>query len=908
MTRVIGPPKSNRRKWTFLCALLVCVGLGVLVIPGAMAVHDTGIFQLEGDAQQATPTAALKSEDWDNICKQALYTGSATTRQDGQFCQAAPGVPLPSPAYSTSGATKVSNFANTLANRFSFIQDGTNAYASTSDDIFKGGTDDGTLSTWLWKNAKPSPNKDDLETAFAAEYICTQALSDAGYCAARYIGHNLLFFGGTRYANNGNTNIGFWFLHNPVGVDGSSSVTDPTTKAVSCPVTSGCGFSDGSGGTPLHTDGTCSFAGANPATCTPGDIFVYSAFLIGGSQPTLNAYEWVGTGNATGTTPTNAKSLQQISLPGQSSAGCGGAQSGDQACAIVNTAEKQSPWLFQDSGSQSPANKIEAFELFEGGLDLTAAGFGNACISTFMVDTRSSGSSVDSVAQDFAMGQMGGCSSSIQTTAGLNAAGASLNHDPTSGTTTTYGTSNGTVSSGTDSATVDVQGVSTWSGTVDFYLCGPIAATAKCDANGVKLNGTSGNVGVGVSNTGATATSGSAALTKIGRYCWYAKFTPGTDSTTAGVKVATDDGSSRTVSNTNDSNPECFNVRPVTPTLTTSAVNASGTAIGCSTATPPVCTDVDFGQPLYDTAFLIGTAKQPSSSGTNTTYTSILAAGASSDGATAKGTITFWLYGPSSTPTPSATDCAALSLAKAKSDGSSFPSAGVSVNVSGNGTYPSAVPSTVSFTPDTPGYYFWRAQYSGDLAATPAGNTTGAPLKSDGTLGIHNSDCLASAEVVHVRQIPTNLQTAQSWIPNDTARVASSVGDIQAGGTVTFTLYANATCTAGLNDVNVKYAQTITIATGDITSGVATVSTSNAGGNTNTGRTITTTKDDTAGTSVDYSWKVVYAPASTDTAHVGRQAGCTPAATGNGVANDAASIEKFNITYTNDNSGGKPSP
>src|SRR5205823_11114913 len=113
----------------------------------------------------------------------------------------------------------------------------------------------------------------------------------------------------------------------------------------------------------------------------------------------------------------------------------------------------------------------------------------------------------------------------------------------------------------------------------------------------------------------------------------------------AGVDPATDDGSGRTAPGTpTDPNPECFKVGPVTPTLSTTAVDSAGVAL-----TGPV----DFGQPIYDRATLSGTAKEPSSTGSNNTYPSILTS-TPSDGSAAAGTIKFWLYGPFSTGTPTA--------------------------------------------------------------------------------------------------------------------------------------------------------------------------------------------------------------------------------------------------------------
>src|SRR5205823_1391157 len=112
-------------------------------------------------------------------------------------------------------------------------------------------------------------------------------------------------------------------------------------------------------------------------------------------------------------------------------------------------------------------------------------------------------------------------------------------------------------------------------------------------------------------------------------------------------------------------------------------------------------------------------------------------------------------------------------------------------------------------------------------------------------------------------------------------RIASTVsGDnIQAGGTVDFILYDTNTCSG-----NIKYTQRITITAAMITSGVAVVPTTNYPGGAGTAvpgnpawsaYRIDTLLADAAGTSVNYSWKVIYTPGSTDTVHVGRQSSCT---------------------------------
>src|SRR5439155_5799053 len=118
------------------------------------------------------------------------YTGTATTRQLGAVCQK---------------STAWTSPTGSIADSSTFVQDGNN---TSTDNIYKGGTDDADISAWQWKTAKPSPPKDDIQNAFAAQYTCDQAAVTANKCPSRYLGHKYIFFGGDRYAHNGNTSVG----------------------------------------------------------------------------------------------------------------------------------------------------------------------------------------------------------------------------------------------------------------------------------------------------------------------------------------------------------------------------------------------------------------------------------------------------------------------------------------------------------------------------------------------------------------------------------------------------------------------------------------------------------------------------------------------------------------------------
>ena len=577
--KVVGPTGSRRRRWLFLCTAMAAIAMAVLVIPSAFAVHDTGVFQLEGDAQQSTP-ANTPGEDWDNVCAKYQAAGTAAGID---VCHKAAGVgALPS---------------NTTAEASTFITD---AFNASSDNIFKGGTDDANISTWQWKQATPSPNKADLEQAFAAQYTVPNDAPDAA-------GDQVLYFGGTRYSNNGDTNIGLWFFQHSVTTKGAHTNADG-----SCSVSSGCGF------TGTHTVGNVSLGGSLHGSCvpghitpvgnvcTPGDIFILSSFTGGGTQPTIKIFEWVGAGNATkdyngsNNCFTNACTLQPLAVqptPGFTDNRCAPSDAGvtgDVACAIVNSGQIQSPWLFTDQGG-APADQIAANELYEGGLDLTGLGFGGACFSSMLLNTRSSQSGT-SVLQDFALGNFAPCGASVTTT-------------PSAGTTDATSVSPGTPV--TDTATVTGTGVAnppTPSGNVTFAYCGPTdpSSTATCDTGGttigspVALDGTGQPQGTAVATSGQINTSGSP-LTP-GRYCFRATWPGDTNyQPTAPATVFVETNASS----------ECFVVRTIPTTTTTtpwSASDATGQALGTGT--------LALGTTLFDKAVVQGTSVGGSPPGT----------------------------------------------------------------------------------------------------------------------------------------------------------------------------------------------------------------------------------------------------------------------------------------------------
>jgi len=262
-------------------------------------------------------------------------------------------------------------------------------------------------------------------------------------------------------------------------------------------------------------------------------------------------------------------------------------------------------------------------------------------------------------------------------------------------------------------------------GTVKFYICGPAAtnALAQCDAtSGAPLNGTyitpDGTLTAGADTT-STTTSAQVAVTSVGHYCFRADY----------------QGDTLYPASSDRSLTECFTVTPVTPTVTTSA---TPTAVS--------------GNPIDDTATLSGTANKP---GTPVIKPTIA-------GGPAGGTITFTLYGPSTTANCTTT-----------------PVATSIVTVSGDGTNYKASTGTVTGTlsPTAVGNYWWIAIYSGD---------------SPNTLGATTS-CGDTGELSVITDT-SSLSSHQKWLPNDSATVTSGSGTTALNGTLTIELHVSNDC------------------------------------------------------------------------------------------------------------------
>ena len=561
----------RRRRGALLALLASCAVLLGYAIP-AQAVHETGAFQLDGDAMSNTnPMTPPAMDDWDKVCHEANPTVCPT-------------------GSNTSGATAVS-----------WTDDG-----GTNKSIFTGGgSKDGLdLDRWAWKDGSV-PDKDNLLHAFAARYSLAPSSScEAGGNPTCY----LLFFGSDRFANDGDAQQGFWFFQNKVTL-GTGSV---------------------GGGT--------SFNGRHQN----GDLLVLSNFSNGGTISTINIYEWDTT------EPGNLRVVDPLQpLP---NAKCGLTLFGDNTCAIANSADGTvAPWPFMDKVGSTA---FRANEFLEGGLNLSRYDLENECFASVLAETRSS-TSTSAVLKDFVLGQLGTCEVEVETTPSVGA-----------GAIVVPGTSV------TDGVTVTGRGVPqppTPTGTVNFFLCGPIA-TGTCDsgrANAGEI--TAGTATISGSGAVATGTSSTVAPLAEGRYCFRAVY--GGDANYPGVVTHVGDGDS-----------ECFYVaKPQSNTVST-PVDGNGT---------PITEEVLPGTTVHDRAVVTGTAA----------------------GGDPTGNVNFYVCGPIPTGT--------------------CDSGGVAVNGNPRALVSDGNPATYTSSttsggvaPTVPGRYCFRAEYEGSAIYQPSGDNT----------------------------------------------------------------------------------------------------------------------------------------------------------------------------------------
>jgi hypothetical protein len=594
-----------------------------------------------------------------------------------------------------------------------------NHQPGTSSFIGGGSKDPNTLSQWQWA-ATPVPDANQLDDGMAIKF---QSNSISG-------GDQFLYFAADRFATQGSKDMGFWFFKDQVG---------------------------------LNTNG--SFSGQHEV----GDILLLGTFSQGGATTTIRVFKWqpfctaANKSSDPSVDPTSCAdtNLQTVGnfpdcVPGSST---------DKGCNTVNSTTINSPWPYTGK-SAAASNVIYNGGFMEGGIDLNALNL-QGCFSSFMATTRSS-PTTSSSSQDFILGNFQSCSTTLTTTP---AAGADTSTTPPTYTPLTDHNSNSipdiTLSTAgratvSDTASLTVNNASSFTGSLDFHLCGPFSdTTSNCAGTGGAAIGAASGTNPVTAN--GTYHSADATLTKAGRYCWRSNFT----TTTPGVPNASDPPNTTPPST---STTECFEVLPRTPTISTSA-----------TCSPTACNS---GGTVDDTATLGNTANEPGTGGSGDG--SINAAASTQK--KAGGTITFKLYGPASTatctnPDPNATPPVVGNLVL-----TSVVTISNSTTTGGDGTYNASdgviTGNGGSLALTTPGNYWWVASYSGDSPNT-SGPVSGA--------------CADTGEESQIQKLQPTMDTAQNFVPNDSATVTVASGAGNLAGHVFFYMWVgDTTCGSGV--------------------------------------------------------------------------------------------------------------
>jgi hypothetical protein len=419
-TRIFGPTRSTRRRRFLFVPILLVACAALFYIAGAQAVHDTGRFQLDGDASHLTdPTTPPATDDWDMVCNE--YTGH-------------PNQPPTPPGGCGSGG------ANTTGSTSGSWQ---SENASLNASIFTGGgsKDPIDISSWKWKDGSV-PDKDNLLHAFAVRYSldptniatpgttnCPNGTGGPGQPAYDpTVKCEVIFFGMDRYDNSGDAQNGFWFLKSNVKNE-----------------------SDGS------------FSGVHQN----GDVLVVSDFSIGGTTSIISVYEWDSTCTAAGKPDSGCADSNLRLEETSTNARCGGAVA-DPFCGITNPTDGTlAPWAgdYTDKGGNHTYLKGE---FYEAGLNLSTLGLAGECFSSMVAESRAS-TSTSAVLKDFVVSHFPQCKPALTTQASETVGSPVLpGHAVTDRATIT-------VTGGTNPPDP--------TGDVTFFLCGPIA-TGDCGTSG----------------------------------------------------------------------------------------------------------------------------------------------------------------------------------------------------------------------------------------------------------------------------------------------------------------------------------------------------------------------------------------------------------------------------------------
>jgi hypothetical protein len=370
--RIIGPTDSRRRRRFLLVPTLMVALAALFLVAGAQAVHDTGSFQLDGDASSATqppPPYPQAVDDWDKVCHQyasPLPTGGCGTTSD------------------TTGSTVGSWGSDGALNASIFVGGG------SKDPEF--------IANWAWKNeAGGLPDKDNILHAFAVRYSLPPDTTGDTQCpAGTFLTCEVIYFGLDRFDNSGDAQNGFWFLQSRIAL-GSNKI------------------GGGTGFTGEHLN---------------GDVLVVSDFSNGGTVATITIYKWDTACTATNKPDPDCADANLRQIETSAAAKCSATLgAGDSFCGIVNPTDGTPvPWS-GDYTDKSGNHSYLQGELYEAGINLSALGLGGECFSSFVSETRSS-TSTTATLKDFQIGNFAQCKPAMTTQASATVASPVLPGSP----------------------------------------------------------------------------------------------------------------------------------------------------------------------------------------------------------------------------------------------------------------------------------------------------------------------------------------------------------------------------------------------------------------------------------------------------------------------------------------------
>lgn len=321
--------KTGGRSSLLRLAAAVALTTTMIGIGGntASATNIAGIFQLDGNPQDAD--LATAPDDWQTLM-------SSTAKDVGFVASTA------IPVADSDSPTDVTYFTG-----------------GGSKDVRE-------ISAWQYSSGDVAPDKDEILNAAAAGYKL-----DTDADGKKEL---VVFFTADRFADDGDSQIGFWFFGNSVAPDGSGG-----------------------------------FTGSHKT----GDILVLSDFSQGGTVSTVNVYEWVGGKNP----------LQHLTQ-GTGSVDCGDASHNPYACAVENHGDTSALWSYTPKSGSTGTYPQGSF--LEGGINVTKLlGGSSACFASFLAETRSSTSTTAQL-KDFASGSFPVCAP--KTTLSISASPAGPYH------------------------------------------------------------------------------------------------------------------------------------------------------------------------------------------------------------------------------------------------------------------------------------------------------------------------------------------------------------------------------------------------------------------------------------------------------------------------------------------------